>query len=231
MAQDTNWNSSLPPGVNAPVAAPNGAELRRAPRFTLLVRTAKLVIDGREYLCVLRDASATGAKVRLFHAIPPHRTIALETASGHRYPMDMMWCRDDHAGFRFHEDVDVHELIEDRREQYPKRQIRLRVAHEAVLHAQGRAMAVMLHDISQQGACIDCGEYLMMRQPIRLEVPGFPEIFAKVCWRQQPRYGLVFETGFSLEEMAIDVMRLNALSAPPAPLPVQRASPAGGFSC
>jgi len=231
LAQDTNWISSLPRGVNAPVGALDGAELRRAPRFTLLVRTAKLVVDGHEYLCVLRDASATGAKVRLFHAIPPHRVIELETASGDRYPMDMVWCRDDHAGFRFHEEVDVNHLIEDRREQYPKRQIRVRVEHEAVLHAKGRMVAVMLRDISQQGACIECAEYLMMRQSIRLEVPGFPEIFAKVCWRQQPRYGLVFETGFMLEEMALDVMRLNALSPPPEPTLVPRAYPAGGLSC
>ena len=42
------------------------------------MRTAKLVVDGREYLCVLRDASATGVKLRLFHPMPAGDAIALE---------------------------------------------------------------------------------------------------------------------------------------------------------
>jgi len=44
---------------------PAGAELRAAPRFTLLIRAAKLIADGREFLCIIRDASATGLKPKL----------------------------------------------------------------------------------------------------------------------------------------------------------------------
>jgi hypothetical protein len=106
-------------GAVAQPAPASGAELRRAPRFTLLVRAAKLIIDGREYLCVLRDASNTGVKVRIFHPLPPYLHIALETGSGERYPMEMMWLKDDHAGFRFFDEIDVQHLIEDRREQFP----------------------------------------------------------------------------------------------------------------
>ena len=188
---------------------PTGAELRGAQRFTLLVRTAKLVVDGREYLGVLRDASATGCKMRLFHAVPPGRTLALETANGDRYPMEMVWYRDDHAGFRFHQEVDVQRLIEDNRGPYPKRQIRLSVEREAVVQANGRTFPVTLHNISQQGACISAPDRLMLRQSLRLDVAGFPPIFAKVCWRQMPRHGLVFDAGFGLEELAGCLRRLH----------------------
>ncbi|HWU04544.1 MAG TPA: PilZ domain-containing protein [Novosphingobium sp.] len=196
---------------------PSGAELRGAPRFTLLVRAAKLVVDGREYLCVLRDASATGCKVRLFHEIPPGRNVALETASGERFAMELMWYRDDHAGFRFFDEVDVHRLIEDRRGQYPKRQIRLRTEYEVNLIAHGQSLQVVLHDISQQGACIESAERLMLRQPVKMEVPGFPPIFAKVCWRQQPRHGLVFDTVFTMEELACNMLRLHGQAEPLGP--------------
>lgn len=186
-----------------------GAEGRAAPRFTLLVRTAKLVADGREYLCILRDVSATGCKVRLFHPVPAHATLMLESANGEHYPMEMVWNRDDHAGFRFFAEIDVNSLIDDSRSPYPKRQIRMRAGYPAKVFANGRELDVVLNDISQQGACIECPERLMLRQSLRIEVAGFPPIFAKVCWRQSPRHGLVFDRGFLLEELALNLTQMH----------------------
>ncbi len=190
-------------------AALAGMEGRVAPRFTLLVRTAKLVADGREYLCILRDVSATGCKVRLFHPVPAHTAMALESANGEHYPMEMVWNRDGHAGFRFFEEIDVSHLIDDSRSPYPKRQIRMRTNVPARVIANGRELDVQLRDISQQGACIECPERLMLRQSLRIEVDGFPPIFAKVCWRQAPRHGLVFDRGFLLEELALNMTHLH----------------------
>ena len=45
-------------------------EQRTAPRFTLLIRTAKLLSSSGEYLCVIRDVSSEGIKVRTFHQLP-----------------------------------------------------------------------------------------------------------------------------------------------------------------
>ena len=44
--------------------------MRGAQRFTLLIRTAKLVCESGEYLCVIRDVSSTGVRLRLFHDLP-----------------------------------------------------------------------------------------------------------------------------------------------------------------
>lgn len=43
---------------------------RAAPRFTLLLRMAKLVCGPAEFLCIVRDVSETGASVKLFHPLP-----------------------------------------------------------------------------------------------------------------------------------------------------------------
>jgi len=190
-------------------APASGAELRRAPRFTLLVRAAKLIVDGREYLCVLRDASATGVKVRVFHPLPPYLHIALETGSGERYPMELMWLKDDHAGFRFFEEINVQHLIEDRREQFPRRQIRVRLERPATIHSGAKSWPILMRDISQQGACIETPERLLLRQLVKVDIPGFPQIYAKVCWRQEPRHGLVLETSFSMEELALNLMKMH----------------------
>ena len=100
-------------------------------------------------------------------------------------------------------------MIDDKRDRFPKRQIRLRVDQIAILHAHGIETEVMLRDISQQGACIEANQRLLLRQSVRIELAGFPPIFAKVCWRQQPRHGLVFEKGFLLEELAGNLLKLH----------------------
>ena len=48
-------------------------DMRGAQRFTLLIRTAKLVSETGEFLCIIRDVSATGLRLRLFHDLPRGR--------------------------------------------------------------------------------------------------------------------------------------------------------------
>ena len=199
-------------GLDAtPAPASLGPEARGAERFTLLVRTAKLVIDGRDYLCVLRDASSTGVKVRLFHAMPPGGSVALELSNGERHPMQMRWNREDHAGFEFDTPIDVKALIDDRGH-YPKRPIRAQAQCEVVISALGREFSAVLRNISQQGLCLESSERLMLRQAVRVKMPGFPEVVARVCWRDHPRYGMVFEYGFGLEELARMLAHLQGVS-------------------
>ena len=45
-------------------------EQRVEPRFTLLIRAAKLIAGSDEFLVVVRDVSRDGLKVRTFHPLP-----------------------------------------------------------------------------------------------------------------------------------------------------------------
>ena len=205
-----------PETIASPAPAAVGPEGRGAERFTLLVRTGKLVVDGREYLCVLRDASATGVKLRLFHAIPKGNQLALELTNGERHPMQLRWMHEEHAGFQFDSPIDVRALIDDRGK-FPKRQIRVNVNHEVVVCAHNREFTAVLRNISQQGACLESLERMMLRETARIQIPGFPVIVARMCWRDHPRYGLVFEAGFGLEELARLLAPLQELRSPAAP--------------
>lgn len=195
--------------TEAAVAAPPRADRREASRFTLLFRAAKLIVDGNEYLCVLRDISARGAKVRLFYPLPVGTDLAIELGNGERYPATVVWCRDNQAGMRLKREIDTRELLDDTRDQYPKRQTRLNFDYPVLLTVQGCAFGAVLRNISQQGACIDCTSYLRIHEPIRIEGKGLPTINGKVCWRGSPRHGVVFERGFSFEELALLTWRLQ----------------------
>lgn len=182
----------------------NNGEQRAAPRFTLLIRAAKLIIDeASEFLCVIRDASETGLKVRLFNPLPVHRrSVCVEMSNGDRYAVEVVWHKGDYAGFRFIDEVDVARLLDESHGSYPKRQVRLRVQLDAILHSGGEAVRVAFQDISQQGACIDCDKWLLMNELVRVETGILPAIYAKVRWRSHPRYGLLFEQTFKLDELA-----------------------------
>jgi len=180
-----------------------GAEQRAAPRFMLLIRAAKLIADdSREFLCVIRDASSTGLKIRLFNPLPPHRTLAVEMSNGDRYPIELVWKEGEFAGFRFGADVDVQRLLDESHGAFPKRQVRLRILLDGILHSGGEALRVAFRDISQQGAQIESDKWLLMNELVRIETDVMPPLYAKVRWRSHPRYGLLFEQTFKLDELA-----------------------------
>jgi len=191
----------------------DGADLRAAPRVGLLIRPAKLIAPSGEYLCVLRDASATGVKVRCFHPLPA-QAMVLELGNGDRYEVERMWEQGDHAGLRFRQAIPVEYLIKESGP-YPKRPVRLRLTLSALLVAGRDVVRVVIHDLSQQGARIECAEPLALDRRFRLEIPGVPPITAKVRWRRLPSAGLVFEDTFRLEDFARLAFRLQPLPEPP----------------
>ena len=182
----------------------SGKDQRAVPRFTLLIRAAKLIVDEtREFLCIIRDASSMGVKVRLFTPLPEHySSIFVEMSNGDAYPVEVVWKEGEYAGLRFPDDIDLEALLDERSSTYSKRQVRLRVRLDALLHSGGEAVSVAFMNISQRGASIACGKWLLMNELVRIETGVLPAIYAKVRWRNHPRYGLLFEQTFQLDELA-----------------------------
>ena len=67
------------------------SERRSARRFSLVMRTAKLISQSGEYLCIVRNVSETGVKVRLFHPAPPDKFLFLALANGEIHPLQFVW--------------------------------------------------------------------------------------------------------------------------------------------
>ncbi len=187
-----------------------GADQRAARRFALMLRAGKLICDGQEFLCILRDASATGFRARLFHPLPQGGTYELELGNGARYAVEPVWERDSHAGFRFcGGEIDVHALLEET-SQYPRRHIRLKLELPVLVEAHGIARPALLRDLSQQGALIESETVLALRQPLLIEASGLPPLAGRVRWRRGIAHGVVFHTGFRLDELATLAARLQA---------------------
>lgn len=206
---------------NAAVQGRTFVEMREAPRSSLMFRTAKLLCESGAYVCVVRDISATGARVRLFHAPPPDTHLFLELANGDRYGVERVWHRDDHLGFRFSCTVDVDHFIAEP-SLYPRRPIRLKLQRPADVAADGVASPAVLLDISQQGARIEAGRKFALEQKVRIAIDGQPSRLGCVRWRSGYTHGVVLQQTFKLDELASFALALQPFGAtdPNAPAPV-----------
>ncbi|OCC22902.1 hypothetical protein MB02_14120 [Croceicoccus estronivorus] len=175
---------------------------RRDQRVTLVLRTAKLIADRAEFLCLVRDVSATGVKLQLFHALPPAKSLFLEMDDGEKYQIEHIWTNGDFAGFRFPLKINLHRMIANPERKFPRRQLRLRVPLQGFMRFNSSEAPIEFENISQQGARIKCDRLLAIEQRVTLDVEKFPPIVAKIRWRERPFYGLVFEQTFRYEELA-----------------------------
>lgn len=200
-------------GAHSAVKSESGAEQRAAPRFTLLIRAAKLVCEAGEFVCVIRDVSETGVSVRLFHALPDVEALELHMPAGGVYPVETVWQRPREAGFCFAAPVDVDLLINEAGA-YPKRGLRINVGFPATITTLTQRSAALVHNFSQQGALIECEALLAIDQTLRLAAadiaPELKEIRAKVRWRRGTRYGVVFDNTFTLADFAMLAAGLQA---------------------
>lgn len=195
----------------APVSAHNVEEQRTAPRFTLMLRPARLHCRAGQFLCVVRDVSDTGVRVKVFHDLPDEAMMAIEVSEGRRAAIERVWAKDGEVGFRFCDALDLPEFLAEC-ERFPRRQFRMEIDRPVQVTGGGFATRSQVINISQQGACIDCPERLVRHQLVRLDMEGLPAIHAKVMWRQGTVHGLVFENTFALRDFAFSLGRLQGLA-------------------
>lgn len=185
-------------------------ELRGAPRFTLLIRAARLVAAQGEFVCVIRDISETGVSVRLFHALPKDETFELHMPGGRVYEVSRVWVRENEAGFEFASPVDVAQIINEASE-YPKRGLRLGLHFPITITSLTDSCEGIVENLSQQGARFECDALFAIDQAIRISGVGtFRDVRAKVRWRRDRRCGVVFDDTLTLGDFARFAARLQA---------------------
>ncbi|WP_232332848.1 PilZ domain-containing protein [Novosphingobium aquimarinum] len=198
-----------------------GAEQRQEPRLALLLRTAKVVSPQGEFLCIIRDVSEGGVRLRLFHLLPESFDGGLvELGNGAQFGVERVWESNGEAGFRFTQPIDL-EAFMGEASPYPKRAIRLCMDVPAEIAFAGQQIPVRIHDLSRQGACIESEELLARGQVLRIKGPHLPEIEATVCWRRAPNYGLVFDRIMTMSDLAERAAAMQGALAARSSDPVQ----------
>jgi hypothetical protein len=202
---EPRWESPVAANAGAP-----GAERRQSPRFTVLVRTAKVICASGEFFCIIRDASAEGVRIKVFHPLPQGDRSELVLADGERHTIHKVWEDGDHAGFRFATPIDIERLVTGSPTHLRKREVSLACTIPALLTARSGECEVLLCGVSQFGARIKCGLHLAMRERVRLESDKLGALTATVRSRGGQLHDLVFDRPFAFDELA----RLCGVLAP-----------------
>lgn len=179
-----------------------GADQRSAKRFTSLIRAAKLICCHGEFVCVLRDVSTGGVRLRCFHDLPTDKDMALELGNGDIFEMQEVRREGREASFTFADPVPVERLINERWS-YPRRQLRLNLALPLTVRTLAGKTEGITENFSQQGCRIECPAVYAIEQPVYVSSEKIPEIRAKVRWRRGHNYGLVFDNTYSLRDFAM----------------------------
>ena len=194
--------------VSEHLGSGTASDQRASPRYTSLIRAAKLVCEQGEFVCVIRDVSSTGVSLRTFHALPTDVAIALELQNGESFEMRQVRKNGFEASYRFMKPVPVERLIHENWN-FPKRQLRLNLVMPLVVSTlTQRANATSLN-ISQQGARVECDSIFAIDQSVRVQNDFVPEIRCKVRWRRDANYGLAFDNFFPLREFALLAARVQ----------------------
>lgn len=185
-------------------------EQRRAPRYTLLLRQAKLRTRDGEFLCVIRDLSETGISLRIFHPLPAGERMAIELREGCPHLVEKVWEEGGGAGFRFRDPVSLRDMLRDDAV-HPRRPIRIAMELPVLLASGAERGQGLLCNLSQQGARLDADRSWARDQLVRLTIAGLPAIHAKIRWRRGLTHGLVFETPFAFRDFALALARLQGV--------------------
>lgn len=187
------------------MSATPATDQRRDSRQTLMLRTAKVICQSGEYVCLVRDVSRGGVGLRFFHAVPDEPRIFLELANGALYPIERTWERSEaesgEAGYRFAAPVALGEFL-DETSQHPHRPVRLRLKLPVLLTVDGVDCKAMLADISRCGAKVIADRRLPEGAFVRCDADGLPLRFGHIVWRKQLEHGITFQQAFGLEELA-----------------------------
>lgn len=186
-------------------------EQRAAPRFTSLIRAAKLVGSEGEFACVLRDVSSGGVRLRCFHTIPRDPALALELQNGDSFPIEKIREEGTEASFRFRRAVPLERLVQDER-LYPRRPLRLNISTPLILRTLAGPIAAITENVSRQGCRVETAMPLALAQSLIIESAHLPGIRAKVRWRRGSACGLVFDDTFTLKDFAIHAAKMQCPS-------------------
>jgi PilZ domain len=176
--------------------------MRAGTRFTLLIRPAKIVRGGEEFLCIVRDVSETGIRLRLFHELAIGDPVELVLSNEERYRIAPVWQSKLDAGFSFDKAVPLRDFIAEK-SPFARRTLRLRVQFPVELRTRGAIHEGLVLDLSKQGARVRTDGLMSIRETIALSAEGLPQLHGTVCWRAGQEYGLAFRECLSLEELAI----------------------------
>lgn len=184
---------------------PRPAERRMEKRLLLLLPTARLVMEGGQDFCRVRNISAGGlmAETTRSHAVGTR--VRVEFNSHQQLPGTVVWTRETSCGIKFDQDIDLRELLANRpargKGEKP-RPPRLDITCRAELLVEGVRYRSEVRDISLGGIKVSINDWNCVGKNVAVTLESLRPIKGRIAWYREGFAGIVFNRPLSFEELA-----------------------------
>jgi hypothetical protein len=201
---------------------PRPTDSRADERLLALLPVARLVADEWQDLCRIRNISAGGL---MAETTSPHETnvpVTVELNSNQHIAGTIVWVRDTTVGIKFDQNVDLREVLANRRPRigFRPRPARLDIQCNATVQIGSLYHKVAVKDISLGGIKVHLRERECLGKDVNVTVESLRPIKGTIRWHQDGMAGIVFQRPLTFDELAewlgkrIEVASLRASTQP-----------------
>ena len=190
--------------VSLSTGVPRPAERRSDGRFSATLRVGKMTdAAGSEQLIKVKNLSAGGVMAIVTRAPAVGDQVHIELSS-ERIPATVVWIREDVAGFKFDQNIDLGELLAGRkpRHGFRPRPPRLEIPCKASVRVGKTYYTVDVHDISLGGIKVEPIDEYCVGKKVVVAVESLRPIKGEVRWYSDRRAGIVFERPLDFDELS-----------------------------
>ena len=190
--------------VSLSTAVPRPVERRLDDRTSATLRVAKLSDGaGMQQLIKIKNLSAGGLMAIVPNAPEVGQHVDVELSS-QKIPASVIWTRQGLVGLKFDQNLDLGELLADRkpRHGFRPRPPRLNITCKASVRVGKVYYSVNVHDISLEGMKVEPIEEYCVGKKVIVVVESLRPVKGEVRWYKDRRAGIVFDKSLDFEELS-----------------------------
>lgn len=180
-------------------------ERREGNRHISVFRVGRLVFDGKDQLCVIRNISSGGVMIESNYAPPVDSHILIELRSDRSLPATVRWSRDREAGVSFETPIDVAAMLREERPSILRMHPRApRFQRHGRARIMGRQQTVdgNIDNISINGLAVHASGAFAKDEPVVVVIDGLGATHAAVRWTTHDGVGLKLNAPLSYRALA-----------------------------
>lgn len=177
--------------TDAPGSA-DSPDRRSGERHMTLFRVGSIMVDDRRELCLIKNISAGGMKMRAYCDLREGEQISIELKCGQQVSGQVSWKRDNDVGVEFDTKVDVIDILSNTLEGPRPRMPRIEIDCPIVFHVDGIRHQATALDVSQGGLKLRTATPIEADNDIVITLPGLAPEAGVVKWTNDDVLGVTF---------------------------------------
>lgn len=182
-------------------SAPAKVDRRDDARHLTLYRVGAMEVAGRRELCLIKNISAGGMKIRPYCDLAAGEQVKIELKTGMAVPGSVAWIENQDAGVEFEAPVDVIDILSATQDGPRPRMPRIEVDCYATVRDGAQVHRMRVIDVSQGGVKLETPAILPAYRDLTVTLPGLEPQPSASRWCEDGYVGVTFNRLLSLTEL------------------------------